>query len=324
MDKWPRSAGDGICPDSLIFSCFIIQPSHNLTNRSILPNWQESLNSDTFHFSIEISPVLQVGISRRQKLASHCSSCQKVLRKLTGIPVEGLWEVLLFCPKSPLSKAFLLRRKTQKEKFIKISIKFILLWIVAQVPWCYRDSSLKKKKRKGSISWKRKGILILGVITLFYLCSHSANPHFLKRAHTSTVKPHHTLKLAERSHTEGNVPSLHAQQSSKSPSSTGYCLLFCDVLRVIQHSSALTTQVYYGMDDGKIQEDSKYPSVAGFTNPLARGTAVWSLTELQNTQWQPLFSCPLVPKPTGANPFCSENCEEHLTRAHSLRTVPRL
>lgn len=60
LGKLPRSAGDGVYPDSLTFSCFIIQPSHNLT--SVLPNWQESLNSDGFHFSMEISSVFQVGI----------------------------------------------------------------------------------------------------------------------------------------------------------------------------------------------------------------------------------------------------------------------
>lgn len=32
-----------------------------------------------------------------------------------------------------------------------------------------------------------------------------------------------------------------------------------------------------------------------------------------------LVLCPFVPKTTGANPFCSENCEEHPTRARSPR-----
>lgn len=61
-------------------------------------------------------------------------------------------------------------------------------------------------------------------------------------------------------------------------------MLFYDILRVKEYSCALTQHDFImGWMIDK-SERNKCPSVAGFTNPLACSKAIWSLTQLPNSQ----------------------------------------
>jgi len=67
-------------------------------------------------------------------------------------------------------------------------------------------------------------------------------------------------------------------------------------------------------------ERNKRPSVAGFTDPghAVRQCGAWLSSKILGDRLD-LVLCPFVPKTTVTNPFCSENCEEHSTKAQSLR-----
>lgn len=172
--KSQHSSGDNTYLDSFSFSCFIIQPSHNLVNE---PSCQIGKNLwIQTHFIYLLSfPLFSRWESHKGKslLPIYVMLVRKCLGSSQGTPVEWMSEVLLFCrllaaPKETSQKHFsswgkVLRRRSLIKK-ISITFSSIVLWIMAYMSWCYGDSHFKKRKR--CVSWKREELLILSIIII--------------------------------------------------------------------------------------------------------------------------------------------------------------
>lgn len=71
---------------------------------------------------------------------------------------------------------------------------------------------------------------------------------------------------------------------------------------------------------------SKWNKVAGFTNSLACGKAVWSLTQLQNSQWYTfILVCVLLfPKQLEQIPSALKTVKSTLPKPEVQDTLPHL